>query len=152
MISLWFVSKSFKNNLHSQSPGIVTRRLCDLGVMIFRGCATYGYCSTSGYRYLEIATKKFFFGEYLCENKIFFENILGVTQGLIHEKTQSSKISCFCLFKSTQYGRVFVNKNGQIFLWSMYCITEKNLQKFCHRPPNFICFFIDHNNNLVCSG
>ena len=42
--------------------------------MILRNCATWGY------RNPEIATKKTFIHEYLPENKIFFENILGVTQ------------------------------------------------------------------------
>ena len=42
---LLFVSKSLKNNLHSQFPDIVTRRLCNLQVMIPGGCATSRYCN-----------------------------------------------------------------------------------------------------------
>ena len=91
---LWFVSMSLKNSLHSQHPDIVTRRLRNLQFTIS------GNCATSRYRYLEIAMKKAFFGKFLCENKIFFKNILGVYSKaylpLIHKKTQSSKISCYC--------------------------------------------------------
>ena len=37
---LVFVSKSLKNNIHSQLPDIFTRRLCNLRVTISGGCAT----------------------------------------------------------------------------------------------------------------
>ena len=50
-----------------------------------------GGCGTSGYRNSEIATKKNFFLEYLRENSWKFL--------LIHEKNQSSKISCYCPFQ-----------------------------------------------------
>ena len=61
-----------------------------------------GNCATSGYRYPEIATKKTCFREYLRKNEKIFENILGGYSRayvlMIHEKNQSSKISCYCPF------------------------------------------------------
>jgi len=86
--------------------------------MILRNCATSGYC------YPEIATKKTCFRKYLRKNENIFENILGGYSRayvlLIHEKNQSSKISCYCPFKIFElcvYKKSFEPmKNGMEYL------------------------------------
>ena len=56
----------------------------------------------SGSCYSGIATKKTYFCEYLRENKNIFENLLGYCSRAqvlsVHEKNQSSKISCYSPF------------------------------------------------------
>ena len=84
---LWFVSKSLKNNLHSQFPDIVTRV-----------CATFALYNLQillpGNRY-----KK----NLLSWISPWKQNILGVYSRayvlFFHEKNQTSKISCYCPFK-----------------------------------------------------
>ena len=71
---------------------MVTQRLHNFRVTILRNSAT------SGYGYPEITTKK---------KQLFFENFSGdysrAYVQLIHEKNQSSKISCYCPFNNSMY-------------------------------------------------
>jgi len=103
---LWFVSKSSKDNLHSQPPDIitcfglpypevlqlldiVTWRLRNLWVIISKNCAT------SGYPYPEIATEKTFFANISAKTKYFSQIFWGFTQRPMYyrfmKKTRTQK-------------------------------------------------------------
>ncbi len=88
-----------------------------------------GNCTISRYCYPKVALKKYYFREYLGENQNIFEDILGCESRKqvlwIHEKNQTSKISCYCPFKA------FINHIKQflsnIYFTILYIVLHNNM-------------------------
>jgi len=106
---------------HFQFPSIVTRKLRNFRVTI------PGNCSISGYCYPEVALKKYYFHDYLREKRKYFRKYLRVwIKGVVTMdslKKQTSKISCYCPFKSNIFKTqnhhlavVFIVANDSIIL------------------------------------
>ena len=76
-----------------QPPGYHTRRLLNLQVLLPEGCTKVSRRLPEGCKQVSLPGGCKYFCEYLCGNKIFFENILGASSRayvlLIHENNQS---------------------------------------------------------------
>jgi len=163
MISLWFVSKSLKNNLHSQPPDILTWSieqpvaLSNLRITISGGCTTSGHCNRKVTqppdfvqplgivtRYPESATKEtFYHGGYSRAYVL-----------LIHEKTRARKSHAtvplmYLLHCTNMYlFKHFSNFFAKFFYW---CTFLRNLMTYgdCLDQADGI-IFMDHLASSTC--
>ena len=128
--------KSWQNS--TKYLGIVTRRLCNLQVLLPEDCTKVSRRLPECCRQVSLQGGCKYFREYLRNKKYIFENILGCCPGafkllICEKKNQSSKISCTCPFNfqwlfivekctSNQHFSTYSTQTWKTIIYSTYII------------------------------